>query len=262
MKSLDYKVANLKRKLNKLKFKRQEREAYLETMIQKRDKIKALIGERDGGDEFMDETKDRYLENEIHKTSLKMTEAEMVKKNYNIILDMLKKEKLSYKKQIEQMEFFEDGQLKEIEILEKDYEESMTFRDELRAEQKEWEDHFTKESKMRNMKIVETKRSMKEKKDIFNNLDTLLNKSDGPKQADDQASSTASARKEPSLWPSAAQVHPIRIYFCFTLNVFVNCFKGKRGWVFIFIRIQHIGLRRCIQQDGKICRSFGSFRGC
>ena len=63
-------MANLKRKLNKLKFKRQEREAYLETMIQKRDKIKALIGERDGGDEFMDETKDRYLENEIHKTSL------------------------------------------------------------------------------------------------------------------------------------------------------------------------------------------------
>ena len=36
----------------------------------------------------------RYLENEINKTSLKMMEADMVKKKYAVILEMLKKVKL------------------------------------------------------------------------------------------------------------------------------------------------------------------------
>ena len=33
----------------------------------------------------------RFLENEIHKTSLKMMEGDMVRKKYDVILDMLKK---------------------------------------------------------------------------------------------------------------------------------------------------------------------------
>jgi hypothetical protein len=37
----------------------------------------------------------RVLENEIHKTSLKMMEADMVRKKYDVILEMLKKETLS-----------------------------------------------------------------------------------------------------------------------------------------------------------------------
>ena len=41
--SLDYKVANLKRKLNKLQYKRKEREVYLESLIQKLDKVNAII---------------------------------------------------------------------------------------------------------------------------------------------------------------------------------------------------------------------------
>jgi hypothetical protein len=35
----------------------------------------------------------RFLENEIHKTSLKMMEADMVRKKYDVILEMLKKER-------------------------------------------------------------------------------------------------------------------------------------------------------------------------
>ena len=125
---MDYKVANLKRKLNKLKYKREERELYLATLRDGRDKLKKVIGDSAKEDDFMVETEEKYYENEIHKTSLKLTEAEMIKKNYNIILEMLKKENLSYTKQINQLETFDGKQSKEIDGLEKDYEESVAFR--------------------------------------------------------------------------------------------------------------------------------------
>ena len=41
----------------------------------------------------------RYLENEIHKISLKMMEADMVRNKYNLIHDMLTKEKMYYSRQ-------------------------------------------------------------------------------------------------------------------------------------------------------------------
>ena len=88
----------------------------------------------------------RYLENEIHKTNLKLNEADMIKKKYELILDMLKKERLNYTKQITKMESFEAEQMKEIATLEKDYEEAVEFRDEIRGEQKDWEDHFIQQT--------------------------------------------------------------------------------------------------------------------
>ena len=206
IKSLDYKVANLKKKLNKLKYKREEQELHLSTLRSKREKLKEIIGDPAQADDPTTETDERYFENEIHKTSLKLTEADMIKKKYSVILDMLKKENLSYTKQVTQLETFEAKQSKDIEILEKDYEESVTYREEMRAEQKEWEDHFGKENKLRNMKIVETKKSVKERKDIFHSLETMFNKGEGTKTGDDQASSIVSGRKSPSLWPSAAKV--------------------------------------------------------
>ena len=41
----------------------------------------------------------RYLENEIHKISLKMMEADMVRNKYDLIHDMLTKEKMYYSRQ-------------------------------------------------------------------------------------------------------------------------------------------------------------------
>ena len=43
----------------------------------------------------------RFLENEIHKTNLKLMEGETIKKKYTSILDMLKKERLTFSNQLE-----------------------------------------------------------------------------------------------------------------------------------------------------------------
>ena len=153
----------------------------------------------------------RYLENEIHKTSLKMNEADMIKKKYELILDMLKKERLNYTKQINKMEMFEADQMKEIASLEKDYEEAVEFRDEIRGEQKEWEDHFTQELKFRHTKVTETKKIVKEKKDIFNSLETIFSKTETDRKTGSDSErgsmiSKPSTKKGSSLWPSTAEV--------------------------------------------------------
>ena len=46
----------------------------------------------------------RFLENEIHKTNLKLMEGETIKKKYMAILDMLKKERLTFGNQLEGLE--------------------------------------------------------------------------------------------------------------------------------------------------------------
>jgi DNA repair ATPase RecN len=59
----------------------------------------------------------RFLENEIHKTNLKLMEGETIKKKYNSILDMLKKERLTFGNQLEGLENQIKKQDEEIERL-------------------------------------------------------------------------------------------------------------------------------------------------
>ena len=77
----------------------------------------------------------RFLENEIHKTNLKLMEGETIKKKYSTILDMLKKERLSFTNQLESLE----GQLKkqddEIIRLQKVQKAALTTREMARANQ-------------------------------------------------------------------------------------------------------------------------------
>ena len=54
------------------------------------------------------------VENEIHKTSLKMMEGEMVRKKYNVIQDMLRREKIHYTRQQRQLEQVIQEQNKEL----------------------------------------------------------------------------------------------------------------------------------------------------
>ena len=51
----------------------------------------------------------RFLENEIHKTNLKLMEGETIKKKYSSILDMLKKERLTFTNQLEVARLPETG---------------------------------------------------------------------------------------------------------------------------------------------------------
>jgi hypothetical protein len=46
----------------------------------------------------------RFLENEIHKTNLKLMEGDTIKKKYVSILDMLKQERLGFANQLENLE--------------------------------------------------------------------------------------------------------------------------------------------------------------
>ena len=59
----------------------------------------------------------RFLENEIHKTNLKLMEGETIKKKYSSILDMLKKERLTFSNQLEALESTIKKQDDEIERL-------------------------------------------------------------------------------------------------------------------------------------------------
>ena len=56
----------------------------------------------------------RYLENEIHKISLKMNEADMVRNKYDLIHDMLRREKMYYSRQQSQLEGVLSEQKKEL----------------------------------------------------------------------------------------------------------------------------------------------------
>ena len=135
----------------------------------------------------------------------------MIRKKYEVIQDMLKKERLKYTKQINKMESFLAKQVVEITSLEKDYEEAVQFRDEIRGEQKEWEDLFTEKLLSRHSKLTETKKNLKDRKEIFNSLETIFSKTESdrkPGSDSDRAStiskkSTSQAR---SLWPSASEV--------------------------------------------------------
>ena len=65
--------------------------------------------EMDKMEDIMEESAEgqrlRFLENEIHKTNLKLMEGDTIKKKYTSILDMLKKERLTFSNQLEVLNF-------------------------------------------------------------------------------------------------------------------------------------------------------------
>ena len=65
------------------------------------------------------EERKRFLDNEIHKTMLKVMEAEMIQSKLENILSMLKKERLTYSSSIDELEQFIREQKGEISQLQK-----------------------------------------------------------------------------------------------------------------------------------------------
>ena len=128
---LDYKVSDLRRQLDKLRSKNNSHSKYLDLLHSESSKMKE---ERDNdvrpnvnselndifsiqGKNFTmteEEQRQRFLENEIHKITLKMMEGEMVRKKYDVIHDMLKKEQVHYARQQMELEAVIKIQQKEL----------------------------------------------------------------------------------------------------------------------------------------------------
>ena len=170
--SLDYKVSDLQNKFNKLKYRAGKKSEYLRVLTLETEKNKSR---NDAIKEFSkEEQRQRFLENEIHKTGLKMMEADMVRKKYDIILDMLKQERMGYISQIETLEDSAHTQSKDVERLEVEYKEACVYREDARAELKEKEFSFAGDAKERERSMIESKRAMKERTDLFRSVDQLL----------------------------------------------------------------------------------------
>ena len=192
--TLDCKVADLQKKLNKLRFRSQRKAEYLvllTTEARKMEKENMKAGEF-----TKEEQRQRFLENEIHKTTLKMMEADMVRKKYDVILDMLRQERLSYMTQIEELEKNNVSQVKEVSSLEGEYKEACDYRDEARAESKDWEVEYQVETKERERTLIEVKRAMKDKKDMFKTVDHLLMGSEASSNRDAASSASGSIIKD------------------------------------------------------------------
>ena len=170
--SLDYKVADLQKKYNKIRYRAGKKAEYLSILKSEVNKMESETCET--REITKEEQRQRFLENEIHKTSLKMMEADMVRKKYDIILDMLKQERMGYITQIESLENICKGQSKDVSRLEGEYKEACEFRDEARADLKEKEVDYASEGKDREKSLIETKRAMKDRKDLFKSVDHLL----------------------------------------------------------------------------------------
>ena len=107
-KVMDYKVADLRKKLNKLKFETSLKMDRITHLMKDYEKVVNLNAEMEKAEEILEDSPEgqrlRFLENEIHKTNLKLMEGETIKKKYMTILDMLKKERLTFGNQIEGLE--------------------------------------------------------------------------------------------------------------------------------------------------------------
>ena len=105
---MDYKVADLRKKLNKLKYETGLKMDRITQLMKDYEKVVNLNAEMEKAEEILEDSPEgqrlRFLENEIHKTNLKLMEGETIKKKYMTILDMLKKERLTFGNQIEGLE--------------------------------------------------------------------------------------------------------------------------------------------------------------
>ena len=105
---MDYKVADLRKKLNRLKHDSRLKTDKIARLMKDYEKVVHLNAEMEKAEEILEDSPEgqrlRFLENEIHKTNLKLMEGETIKKKYMTILDMLKKERLTFGNQIEGLE--------------------------------------------------------------------------------------------------------------------------------------------------------------
>lgn len=77
------------------------------------------------------------------------------------------------------------------DVLEKDLKEATDFRDDMRSETKDLGKKFAVKQKTRLKELADTKRSLKEKQDMYASIDTYLLRSVGSKSLTSTASSVS-----------------------------------------------------------------------
>ena len=160
-------MADLQRRLNKLRFRTERKMDYLKALLDALKKVEKENKRAEKHQPSKGELKKRFLENEIHKSTLKVMEAEMVRSRLQNILEMLKNERLGYTAALDELERFIREQEAEITQLQKDYDEAIMFKEEMRLEMKEAEDKYQAENKERSSMVMDIKRDMKEKRELF-----------------------------------------------------------------------------------------------
>ena len=128
-----------------------------------------------------------------------MNEADMVRNKYDVIRDMLRREKMYYTKQQSQLEGVLQQQDKERQILEKDHGEAVQFRDGLRRECKDWEKMFASLQKERMAELNDTNRALREKQDLYAGIDSYLLRSGGSRGLT-SSTSTLSMEYDKVVW--------------------------------------------------------------
>ena len=95
----------MRKKLNKLRYVTNTKREKIASLMREYEKVVTINAEIEKAEEILEDSAEgqrlRFLENEIHKTNLKLMEGETIKKKYTSILDMLKKERLTFSNQLE-----------------------------------------------------------------------------------------------------------------------------------------------------------------
>ena len=98
----------MRKKLNKLRYVTNTKREKIASLMREYEKVVTINAEIEKAEEILEDSAEgqrlRFLENEIHKTNLKLMEGETIKKKYMAILDMLKKERLTFGNQLEGLE--------------------------------------------------------------------------------------------------------------------------------------------------------------
>lgn len=136
---LDLRVADLRKKLNKLRYQSRTKEDKIRALMREYEKVVSMNAEIEKAEEILEDSPEgqrlRFLENEIHKTNLKLMEGDTIKKKYVTILDMLKRERLTFSNQLEGLESQLRKQDDEIKKLKATHVSALATRDLARQNQ-------------------------------------------------------------------------------------------------------------------------------
>ncbi|CAB4070010.1 unnamed protein product [Lepeophtheirus salmonis] len=141
--ALDYKVADLRKKENALKYESQKRTMRIEQLMKEYEKVTNLNFEKEKMEEIMEES----------------SEGETIKKKYVTILDMLKKERLTFGNHLEALEGTLKKQEEEISKLKKTHHAAIITRDLARQNQHKIEISLIQEGKEREKRIIEYRKN-------------------------------------------------------------------------------------------------------